>query len=221
MFPILLILMVIAFFYAIARAKRREAGWQKLCRRYNLQFEGSWFSFFSTPIKISPYWEFFQLFSKGHSRKVIYRGRGQYRGYSIEVFDYQYTTGSGRSRQTHYFTPLLVHTRSQLGKIIIRPEGFLDKLAAVIGFDDIDLDYREFNKKFYVKSPDKKYAYDLLHSRAMEFLLRHSGITVETGRRSFLFYFDGKMSLREVSVFLDMGIDFAELLPGFLKTKIL
>ena len=94
-------------------------------------------------------------------------------------------------------------------------------MAAVIGFDDIDLDYREFNKKFYVKSPDKKYAYDLLHSRAMEFLLRHSGITVETGGRSFLFYFDGKMSLREVPVFLDMGIDFAELLPGFLKTKIL
>ena len=158
---------------------------------------------------------------RGIAVKIIYRGRGQYRGYSIEVFDYQYITGSGRSRQTHYFTPLLVHTRSQLGKIIIRPEGFLDKLAAVIGFDDIDLDYREFNKKFYVKSPDKKYAYDLLHSRAMEFLLRHSGITVETGGRSFLFYFDGKMSLREAPVFLDMGIDFAELLPGFLKTKIL
>ena len=211
--------MVIAFFYAIARAKKRAAVWQELCRRYNFQFEGSWFSFFSTAIRISPYWEFFQLFSRGKSRKVIYRGRGQYRGYSVEIFDYQYTTESGRSRQTHYFTPLLVHTPWQLGKIIIRPEGFFDKLSALIGFNDIDLDFREFNKKFYVKSPDKKYAYDLLHVRAMEHLLEHSGITVETGGRSYLFYYDGKMNLREVPDFLDTGIEFAELLPGFLKTR--
>ncbi len=211
--------MVIAFFYAIARAKRRAAAWQELCRRYNFQFEGSWFSFFSTPIRISPYWEFFQLFSRGHSHKVLYRGRGQYHGYSVEIFDYQYTTGSGKSRQTHYYTPLMIHPRYQLGKIIIRPEGFLDKLAAVLGFDDIDLDSREFNKKFYVKSPDKKYAYDLLHPRAMEHLLKHSGVTVETGGRSYLFYYDGRMSLHEVPVFLDIGIDFAELLPGFLKNQ--
>ena len=210
--------MVIAFFYAIARAKRRAAAWQKLCRRYNFQFEGSWFSIFSSPVRISPYWEFFQLFSRGHSHKVIYRGRGEYRGYSIEVCDYQYTTGSGKSRQIHHFTPLFVHTPGQLGKIIIRPEGFFDKLAAIIGFNDIDLDSREFNKKFYVKSPDKKYAYDLLHPRAMEHLLKHSGVTVETGGRSYLFYYDGKISLREVPAFLDAGIDFAELLPGFLKT---
>jgi len=211
--------MVIAVFIAMGRAKRRAGAWQKFCRRYDFQFEGSWFSIFSPVIKISPYLEFFQLFSRGAGHKIIYRGRGQYRGYSVEVFDYRYTTGSGRSRQTHYFTPLLVHTPWQLGKIIIRPEGFFDKLAAMIGFDDIDLESREFNKKFYVKSPDKKYAYDLLHSRAMEHLLRHSGITVETGGRSYLFYYDGKMSLREVPAFLDTGIDFAELLPGFLKTQ--
>ncbi len=217
MLPIVLILMVIAFFYALARAKRRSAAWQELCRRYNFQFEGSSFSFFSSPITISPYWRFFRLFSRGHSHKVICRARGEYRGHSIEIFDYQYTTGSGRSRQTHYFTPLFVHTQWPLGKIIIRPEGFFDKVAAVIGFDDIDLDSREFNKKFYVKSPDKKYAYDLLHPRAMEQLLKHSGITVETGGRSYLFYYDGKMNLREVPDFLDTGIEFAELLPGFLK----
>jgi len=210
MFSIFLILMVIAIFIAIGRAKRRAGDWQKLCRRYDLQFEGSWFSLFSPVIKISPYLEFFQLFSRGGSRKVLYRARGQYRGYSVEVFDYQYTTGSGRSRQTHYFTPLLVHIPWQLGKIIIRPEGFFDKLAAVIGFDGIE---------FYVKSPDKKYAYDLLHSRAMDHLLHHSGITVETGGRSYLFYYDSKMSLREIPAFLDTGIDFAELLPGFLKTR--
>jgi len=211
--------MVIAVFIAMGRAKRRAGAWQELCRRYDFKYEGSSFSLFSPAIKISPYLEFFQLFSRGAGRKVLYRASGQYRGYSIEVFDYRYTTGSGRSRQTHYFTPLVVHTPWPLGKIIIRPEGFFDKLAAVIGFDDIDLESGEFNKKFYVKAPDKKYAYDLLHSRAMEYLLRHSGITVETGGRSFLFYEDGKISLREVPGFLDTGIDFVELFPGFLKNQ--
>ena len=43
--------------------------------------------------------------------------------------------------------------------------------AGAFGFDDIDFESAEFSKRFYVKSPDKRFAYDVVHPRMMEFLL--------------------------------------------------
>ena len=39
-------------------------------------------------------------------------------------------------------------------------------------FDDIDFESDEFSRKFYVQSSDRKFAYDVLHPRMMEFLLQ-------------------------------------------------
>lgn len=41
----------------------------------------------------------------------------------------------------------------------------------LFGFDDIDFESVEFSRKFFVKSPDKRFAYDVIHPAMMEFLL--------------------------------------------------
>ena len=56
--------------------------------------------------------------------------------------------------------------------LLVRPEGLFDKLKGAIGFDDIDFESEEFSRKFYVQSSDKRFAYDVLHPRMMEFLLK-------------------------------------------------
>ncbi|MCZ6810529.1 MAG: hypothetical protein O7D97_00875, partial [Planctomycetota bacterium] len=68
--------------------------------------------------------------------------------------------------------------------LLIRREGMFDKLAGAFGFDDIDFESAEFSKRFYVKSPDKRFAYDVIHPRMMEFLLGGDPPTVdiEAGR---------------------------------------
>ena len=53
----------------------------------------------------------------------------------------------------------------------MRPEGIFDKLAEVVGFDDIDFEYNEFNKKYYVKADDKRLAYDFFGRNMMNYLL--------------------------------------------------
>jgi len=66
---------------------------------------------------------------------------------------------------------------------LIRPEGVWDKLAAAFGFDDIDFESAEFSRKFLVKAGDKRFAYDVLHPRMMEFLLAEAPpmIDIEDG----------------------------------------
>ncbi len=116
------------------------------------------------------------LFKKGRSRQATNNifGSLSIHGYSIEVRmgDYQYTTGSGKHQHTHRlsfacFRLPFVGTPD----LSIRSEGIADKLAGSLGFDDIDFESEEFSRKFWVKSGNKRYAYDVIHTQMMEFLL--------------------------------------------------
>jgi len=121
----------------------------------------------------------FEIFRRGHSRIA----RNTLSG-SIQLFDqdcrlvagdyrYKVTSGSGKNRRTstYRFSYLIVHPPWMTPPLLIRPEGVFDKIKGVFGFDDIDFESAEFSRKFYVKSSDKRFAYDVLHPRMMEFLL--------------------------------------------------
>ncbi|MHC4671260.1 MAG: hypothetical protein ACYTBZ_02140, partial [Planctomycetota bacterium] len=71
----------------------------------------------------------------------------------------------------HYFSAVLINSGLPLKPLVIRPERFFDKITEFFGYDDIDFELNEFSRKFYVKSPDKKWAFDVIHQATMEFLL--------------------------------------------------
>jgi len=106
-------------------------------------------------------------------------------------FDYHYMTRShgskGRTQTRHnYFSAVVLSSPVPLKPLFIRPEGLFDKLAGFIGFEDINFESAEFSRKFYVKSPDKKWAYDVIHQRTMEFML---------GMPKFSLQFDGHSAI--------------------------
>ena len=68
---------------------------------------------------------------------------------------------------------------AQLPDLFIRREGIFDSVKRAFGFDDIDFESAEFSKRFFVKSSDKRFAYDVIHPKMMEFLL-----ATRTGRSS-------------------------------------
>ena len=69
------------------------------------------------------------------------------------------------------FSAAILSCPIPLRALLVRPEGFFDKIGEFFGFDDIDFESAEFSRSFYVKSPDKKWAYDIIHQRTMEFML--------------------------------------------------
>ncbi len=133
----------------------------------------------------------FEIFRRGHSRiaKNTLSGTAELFGSDCGVrlgdFRYQETSGSGKNRRTttYDFSYLIVQLPWRTPPLLIRPEGVFDKIAAAFGFDDIDFESVEFSRAFLVKSDDKRFAYDVLHPRMMEFLLAQKPpmIDVEDG----------------------------------------
>lgn len=89
-------------------------------------------------------------------------------------YHYQTTSGTGKNRRTvtHQFSYLVVQTPYAVAPDLrIRREQLFDRLASFMGFDDIDFESSEFSDHFHVKSENKRFAYDVIHPRMMEFLL--------------------------------------------------
>jgi hypothetical protein len=121
----------------------------------------------------------FEIFRRGHSRAAqntlvgVIELFGSSRPLRLGDFRYRVTTSNGKttSTTTYRFSYLIVHPPWATPPLLVRPEGVFDKLAGAFGFDDIDFESEEFSRRFYVKSTDKRFAYDVLHPRMMEFLL--------------------------------------------------
>ena len=186
----LLILIVVAviavaglvFYYGhLAQKKRREA-MAALAGQLGWRFD---------PTKDRSHddeYAHFEIFRRGHSRCAFNTLTGEVtideRNYPAKMGDFVYkiTTSTGKSTQTHTyrFSYLILHLPfANVPDLLIRREGMFDKLAGAFGFDDIDFESAEFSKRFHVKSPDKRFAYDVLHPRMMEFFLANDSPTVD------------------------------------------
>jgi hypothetical protein len=121
----------------------------------------------------------FEIFRRGHSRvaRNTLRGALELFGRRCDVvigdFRYKVTSRSGKSSstRTYHFSYLIVHPPWPSPTLLVRPESLFDKLKGAFGFEDIDFESEEFSRKYYVQSNDKRFAYDVLHPRMMEFLL--------------------------------------------------
>jgi hypothetical protein len=118
----------------------------------------------------------FEIFRRGRSRAAYNTLRGSVpiggRTYHINMGDYRYTIKTGKSSTTHKFSYIILHLPfPTVPSLFVRRENVLDRVAGAVGFDDIDFESAEFSKRYYVKSSDKKFAYDVIHPRMMEFLL--------------------------------------------------
>src|SRR5205085_4299284 len=80
-------------------------------------------------------------------------------------YSYKITRSNGKttSTSTYRFSYLIVKVPfPDTPGLLIRPETLMDKVAGALGFDDIDFESEEFSRRFLVKSPDKKFAYDVV-----------------------------------------------------------
>jgi hypothetical protein len=123
----------------------------------------------------------FKCLRRGHSRYAYNLMQGSRDGRDITAFDYHYVTGHGKSRKVHNFSALVIQCLLTLKPLYLRPENIFDRVTDFFGYDDIDFESAEFSRQFFVKARDKRWAYDILHQRMIEYLL---------GAPKFHFQFD-------------------------------
>ncbi|GAA2162960.1 MULTISPECIES: hypothetical protein [Glycomyces] len=151
-------------------------------------------------------------FNQGHSRKGIDVFRGMYKGVHIVFFQYQYSTGSGKERKTFNHQVVAIGLPTTRPLLDISQENFLTKRFA----KDIDFENQAFNDIFRIKSPNRRFAYDIIHARTMEWMLQ------DQRARSYSWRFEGPwlmtfrsggLKLEEVFFYADFLIDILGQVP--------
>ena len=158
----------------------------------------------------------FGCLHRGHSRSAYNIASGFWNDRPLEAFDYRYVTGHGKNRTTHTFSGIILASGLSLKPLQIRSENVLDKLTEFFGADDIDFESDQFSREFHVKSPDRKWAFDVLHQRTMEFLLSNPKFSIEFDTESIICWRNRRFDLqkRESAISVVEGI--LDRLPEYL-----
>jgi len=118
----------------------------------------------------------FALFEKGDGRGVENVVWGRWQDLEVRLFDYWYydesTDSKGnRSRTYHRFNCVIAPVDAACSRLVIEHENLGSRLASALTFRDIQFESEEFNRTYLVRSPDAKFANDLIDARMMEWLL--------------------------------------------------
>jgi hypothetical protein len=217
---------IVALFVAAFAAL---AAWQYYAAKKRRQALKSWAS--SHGLSFNPTRDYtlderfpFGCLKQGHRRYAYNRLHGSWRGRELIAFDYHYETYSydskGRRRtHHHHFSAVILKSQVPLKPLFIRPEGLFDKITEFLGFDDIDFESIEFSREFYVKAPDKRWAYDVLHPRAMEFLLNSPRFSIQFDGDWAIAYRSSRFSPEEFGEAAEVLYGIFERLPRYLKEQ--
>ncbi len=163
----------------------------------------------------------FDCLQSGDNRYAYNIARGLWHQRPALAFDYHYATHSTDSkghRQTHhhYFSAVIVGSTMPLKPLLIRPEGFFDRMKGFFGFEDINFESAEFSRKFHVQAPDRKWAYDVLHQRALEFLLVSPVFSLKFDERHVIAWRAGTFAPEEFTQALTLVRGLLDQLPDYL-----
>lgn len=167
----------------------------------------------------------FSCLREGSRRYAFNQMTGQWKAHDFLGFDYHYETYShsrkgGRRTNHHYFSAVIMTFPYRLTPLFIRPENFFDKFTEFVGFDDIDFESSEFSKKFYVKSPDKKWAFDVLHQRTMQFMLESPMFTIQIDGCHAIVWRKSRFKPHEFGEAADLMAGIIERFPDYLVKQL-
>jgi len=211
---VIAVIIVLAIAGYVSAQKRRQA-MMELAARLGLRFD---------PRKdwdLAERYNFLDKLRAGSNRYAFNTLSGDYQGHAVTAFDYHYETHSTDSkghRQTHhhYFSCFILRLPRSFPELVIGREGFFSKVAQAFGYDDIDFESYEFSRKFCVRSPNKKFAYDVCHARMMEYLLTNDDLTIEIDQDSLALTFGSRLSPDGIEANLNRLVALRSLLPEYL-----
>lgn len=212
-FAIVVLVIIAAIASSYMAAQRRKA----LAEFANTM---GWLYSADDPFGIPYIYSFLDCLNKGYDQRAFNVMHGRLGDMDLRAFDYRYTTGSGKNRTVHRLSAVIAEAKYALKPIIIRPEHFGDRLAGMLGFEDIDFEWEEFNRAFYVKAEDKQFAYDVINQKMMEYLMDNRGWTVQIQGTDMIVYNGTVFGPEEFASAANFARVFLALLPDYLQDKL-
>jgi len=122
-----------------------------------------------------------KIFDIGGFKKIKNSFSINFNNSKIYFFNYNYTTGGGKSSTTYILTMAVFKSAKNIPQFYLRPESFWDKIPELFGYNDIDFKHRpEFSKKYYLKSSDEYSVINIFNDELLEFFETHPDYYVES-----------------------------------------
>jgi len=208
---------VIGAIYGVIRARKRLEGLFELAQRLGLNFSAA------EDYGLADRYGFLKQLAQGENRYARNVLSGTYQQNQVLAFDFHYETytqgKSGRQTHHHWFSFFILTLPAVFPDLTIRRENFFTKVAEVFGYQDIKFESAEFSKTFCVRSPDKKFAYDVCNAKMMEYLLANRDLSVEIENQVLALAFDTCLSVEQVESDLQRLVEIRSRLPEYLFTK--
>jgi hypothetical protein len=198
--------------FNIRRERRRREELRAAARKLNLQFSAE------EDAALKRRLAHFQLFSRGHGKKVTNVIRGRATRLDIVMLEYRFTIGGGQHSQTLRQTVALFETKTvDLPAFSVRPEHMFHKLGQLVGYQDIDFDSsREFSKRYLLRGDNERAIRKLFTKETLGFFERADKICVEAAEGQLIYYRPGKrVTPPEVEAFLTAAVEaYATIVAG-------
>lgn len=161
----------------------------------------------------------FQLFRRGHSRKItnlLYRQIGMLET-EIHVFDYRYVISSNNSRRVFKQTVFFVHSKKLgLPQFLLKPENFFHKIGQLLGMQDIDFEqYPKFSDQYLLRGEDEDYIRASFPDEALQFFTIEKNWSLEGLNYYLVFYQKNRLLLpSQIVDFYRKGMHLHEILAS-------
>lgn len=158
-------------------------------------------------------------YGKKHFASNVFTGT--FKGYEIMAFDFRYEVEvmCGKSNtvvEEPYCFYVLYLPRTFDQEVTIYKEGLLSKIKQWTGGKDIDFESHEFSRKFRVRSPSVKFAYDICNARMIEYLLKNTDLSVEIDKNVLCISFESPLRFEDVNKNLLRLVAIRERIPDYL-----
>ncbi|MEM1123431.1 MAG: hypothetical protein AAGJ18_23535 [Bacteroidota bacterium] len=159
----------------------------------------------------------FELFRKGKNRVSYHlmEKQDEWMENNIKIFDYQFETGTAKSRRTVAQTVFLMKSKDLgLPQFVMKPETFLHKIASYFGKQDIDFErFPKFSGNYLLQGEDEEYIRFKMNDDILHFFSRERGWHME-GINYYLILYKENHRLKPSSVrqLYERGMGLFELL---------
>ncbi len=165
-------------------------------------------------------WGFLSRLSQGCDRYAFNVLRGTYQGQTLFAFDYHFQTQEGKSTHEHLGTILMLIVNEAFPQLTIGPENLGLKIAEALGVaSDINFESAKFSRKYCVRSPDKKFAYDVCNPQMIDYLLTNPGLHIEIQGPVISLAFEPQLPVSQIELSLQRLVEIRSRLPQYLFTN--
>jgi hypothetical protein len=152
----------------------------------------------------------FSLCSKGFKKTVHNVMERRIHDIDVTLFDYRYSTSSGRHHQTHFRTVVLFETgRLRLPRFTLGPQHFFHRIASALGSQDINFEAHPlFSESYRLQGPDEDRVRRLFDEEALLYYTRHSDLHTEGDGRCLIVYRGSRrVDPPQMEALLQQGLD--------------